>query len=105
MTVYAYNLNNKDEHDNIKIATDYRFDNRVEINGYAETLSCSQLWKIWVQQIHILIMGVEIFKLCQKYFAMIQSYFPKNWRGERFLYFYISGSDSWFSEKRINIAE
>ena len=45
MTVYAYNRNNKDEHDNVKIATGYRFDNRVEINGYAETLSCSTLWK------------------------------------------------------------
>ena len=94
MTAYAYNRNNKDEHDNVHIATGYRFDNRVEINGYAETLSWSQLWKIWVQQIHILIMGVEIFKLCQKYFAMIQCYFPKNWRGERFLYFYIRGSGS-----------
>ena len=46
MTVYAYNRNNKDEHDNAKIATGYRFDDRVEINGYAETLSRSTLWKI-----------------------------------------------------------
>ena len=34
MTVYAYNCNNKDEHDNVKIPTGYRFDNREEINGY-----------------------------------------------------------------------
>ena len=43
MTAYVYNRNNKDEHDNVKIPTGYRFDNRVEINGYAETLSRSTL--------------------------------------------------------------
>ena len=43
MTVYAYNRNNKDEHDNAKIATGYRFDDRKEINGYAEMLSRSAL--------------------------------------------------------------
>ena len=46
MTVYAYNRNNKDEQDNVEIATGYRFDDRVEINGYAETFSRSTLWKI-----------------------------------------------------------
>lgn len=43
MTVYAYNRNNIDQHDNVKIATGYRFDDRVEIDGYAETLSRSTL--------------------------------------------------------------
>ena len=46
LKMYLRYLNNKDEHDNVKIATGYRFDSRVETNVYAETLSCSTLWKI-----------------------------------------------------------